>query len=78
MTTTGAGPTRPRRNGRPRGDAALLEVFTDAGWLSLREVIERTGKSYWATQQALYRGRRRGVIEHQAGRGYRAMGAPPP
>jgi hypothetical protein len=77
MIATDAGPTRPRRPGRPRGDAALLGAFTGMGWLSLREVIERTGKSYWATQQALYRGQRRGVIEHQAGRGYRAMGAPP-
>jgi predicted transcriptional regulator len=78
MSALGTGPVQQRRNGRPRGDAALLEVFRGAEWLSLREVIERTGKSYWATQQALYRGRRRGVIEHQAGRGYRAMGAPPP
>jgi hypothetical protein len=78
MSVLSTGLRQPRRSGRPRGDTALLDAFTGAGWLTLREVIERTGKSYWATQQALYRGRRRGVIEHQAGRGYRAMGAPPP
>lgn len=66
-----------RPNGRPRGDAAVLSLFDGARWLSLRDIVERTGKPYGTVQQAVYRAQRRGVIERDAVRGvYRPVQTP--
>lgn len=66
-----------RPNGRPRGDAAVLSLFDGARWLSLRDIVERTGKAYGTVQQAVYRAKLRGVIERDPAKGvYRPVQTP--
>jgi DNA-binding transcriptional regulator GbsR (MarR family) len=68
-------PQQPRTRhgkpwGRPRGDVRVVAVLRDE-WMPLSEIRERLGLSLDATRQALLRARRRGLVEHRRGRGYR-------
>ena len=56
--------------GRPRGDARIMAIL-GAEWMPLSEIKERLGLSVDATRQAVLRAKRRGVIEHRRGLGYR-------
>jgi hypothetical protein len=61
----------PARIGPPRGDAAVLAVLTEDTWSPLSHVAARLGKPVSATSMALYRAKRRGLLEHKRGVGYR-------
>ena len=58
--------------GRPRGDSRVVAILGDE-WMPLSEIRERLGLSLDATRQALLRAKRRGMIEHHSGLGYRRV-----
>lgn len=61
----------PARIGPPRGDATVLAVLTEDTWSSLSYVAARLGKPISTTSMALYRAKRRGLLEYKRGAGYR-------